>query len=177
MKCEEARTKMMAVLDGEPVDQAALDAHLARCADCREAWERLAAAERLLRGIPRLQAPAGFVGRTLARIDRKRRIRRAMLGGLALAAVAASGLALGVGTVVWDLSDLVKTLSPLLRAGLALAPRLADLAHTLIRSLYLTADALAAWFLLLAGCGLIATIGANWVWWLVVRRLQPTTVP
>ncbi|HEY77372.1 MAG TPA: hypothetical protein G4O00_14540 [Thermoflexia bacterium] len=176
MECETARNVMMEYLDGKPVDRGALEAHLSRCAECREAWERLARVEQLLREAPTVSAPMGFVGRTLAHLDRKRRIRRAVLGGLVLTTVAVGGGILGLGATVWGLSDLFEALGPLLRATLTLAPRLADVARTLLRSLCLTADALTAWLLLLAGCGLVAAIGANWIWWWVVRRVQAATI-
>ncbi len=173
MGCEEARSAMMDRLDGEPVDEAALEVHLSRCAACRQEWERMAAVERLLRDAPMVPAPAGFVGRTLARIDRKRRIRRAVFGGLALAAAVVGGTFLALGPAVWGLSGLFDILGPLVRAGPVLLFRLADAAGAVLRSLCVTVDALTAWLLLLAVCGLATAVGANWIWWRIVRRLQP----
>ncbi|HHS98546.1 MAG TPA: hypothetical protein ENK08_11775 [Chloroflexi bacterium] len=172
MKCEQARSLMMAYLDGEPVDQEALADHIARCPECREAWERLRAVERLLREAPVASAPTGFAGRVLARVDRRRRVRRTVLGSLTLIIATAAGGILGLGAAVWSLSGLFQFLDLLLRAAPTLIPRLADVAGTLLRSLCLTVDALTAWLLLLAICGLVAAVAANWVWWRVVRRVQ-----
>lgn len=174
MECEETRSAMMDRLDGEATDEAAMEAHLSRCAACRQAWKRMTALERLLQDTPIVPAPAGFVGRTLARIDRKRRIRRAALGGLALAAAVVGGTSLALGLTVWDLSGLFDVLGPLVRAGPVLLPRLADAAGALLRSLCVTVGALTTWLPLLAACGLITAVGANWIWWRIVRRLQPT---
>lgn len=50
MNCEAARAAIEAhfALDEAPVDEAAVQAHLATCAACRELWERLARVEAVL---------------------------------------------------------------------------------------------------------------------------------
>lgn len=67
MNCDDARELCSALVDEAltPTERAALDAHLAGCADCRRELERLRATVSLLRAAPPLRAPAGFVDRVL----------------------------------------------------------------------------------------------------------------
>jgi hypothetical protein len=67
-----AEQRMQEALDGvlAPAERAALDAHLATCAQCRAAWEELSAFDTLLTHAARIQpAPAGFAREALARIN------------------------------------------------------------------------------------------------------------
>ncbi|HUG37321.1 MAG TPA: zf-HC2 domain-containing protein [Candidatus Limnocylindrales bacterium] len=67
MTCDDARELCSALVDEAlmPDERAALDAHLAGCADCRRELERLRATVSLLRAAPPARAPAGFVDRVL----------------------------------------------------------------------------------------------------------------
>jgi hypothetical protein len=66
--CEETRELFSARLDGAlaPEARAALDGHLAACAECAREWERFATTVELLRAVAPARAPAGFVDRVLA---------------------------------------------------------------------------------------------------------------
>src|SRR5271166_1397366 len=89
MNCLECQDVLQQRLDGDPIaDRAALDLHLAACAECRA---RHAAAQRLeegLRGTPRPTPPADLTDRTVARVldDRLRRLRLRRRVGFLLAA-------------------------------------------------------------------------------------------
>ncbi|HYT89234.1 MAG TPA: zf-HC2 domain-containing protein, partial [Gemmataceae bacterium] len=91
MNCLECQELLQRRLDGEPLtDRAALDQHLAGCAECRE---RLAAAQRLMEGLRGLHYPApsaDLAQRTTDRVlqDRLRRLRlRRRVGWLLAASV------------------------------------------------------------------------------------------
>ena len=104
MNCPECQDVLQRRLDGEPVPRsAALDAHLAECAECRE---RHAAARRLLDGLRRLPAagaPADLTRRILAGVERDRaeRRRRARRGLAVTLALAASILLMAAAGYVW----------------------------------------------------------------------------
>ena len=68
MTCDEARARFSDVADARlaPAEQAAWDAHLATCADCRREWAGFQRTVGLLHGLPRHRAPAGFVERVMA---------------------------------------------------------------------------------------------------------------
>ena len=178
MKCEQALKGMTDALDGElsPGDQAALEDHLARCTDCRAEWDRLQAVEQLLREAPITPPSAGFTGRVLARLDRRRRIWQAALGGLALTAGMAAITFLRVAPAVWTLPDLAGGLSALSRTGSALFTHLTDAAGTLLNSLCLTARALALPVAPMVLCGLTAALVGSLVWLGLIRWLQPARV-
>ena len=67
MTCHEARERFSALLDDALAggERAALDAHLAGCAECRRELERFRATVTLLHRIEPARAPAGFVDRVL----------------------------------------------------------------------------------------------------------------
>jgi len=68
MTCTETRDLFSALADDAltPAERAALDAHLAGCADCRRELAGLLRTVKLVRAIDPSRAPAGFVDRVLA---------------------------------------------------------------------------------------------------------------
>jgi anti-sigma factor RsiW len=73
-------------LDGRlsSAEDGALDNHLAACSTCRGEWEALSSVDRALSAAPVLEAPLQLQVRVLARLERRRRVRGALLGGSAL---------------------------------------------------------------------------------------------
>jgi Predicted integral membrane protein (DUF2275)/Putative zinc-finger len=67
MTCDEIRALFSDVADARlaPGEQAAWDAHLATCADCRREWASFQRTLGLLQGLPRHRAPDGFVDRVM----------------------------------------------------------------------------------------------------------------
>ena len=109
MRCEHAGEMLSARLDDRltGVERRALDAHLALCAACRREWEALASVHRAFSGAPAIQAPSSVVLGTLARIQRRQRVRGAIYGGGALL----------LGTIVLALVMLTPLLTAALNAG------------------------------------------------------------
>ena len=177
MNCERAMEWMMAALDGElePGRRASLEDHLAHCAACRAEWEHLQAVERVLREAPMVRPSAGFAGRVLARLDRRRRVRRALLGGAALVAGAAALFLLSLAPTAWFLSKPAGVLAVARTEGLLLG-RLADAACTLLDSLLLTAGVLAPVAASLGLCGLVSAAFVGLAWLGLLWRLQPVVV-
>jgi hypothetical protein len=68
MTCTETRDLFSALADDAltPVERAALDAHLAGCAECRRELARFERTVKLVRALDPAHAPAGFVDRVLA---------------------------------------------------------------------------------------------------------------
>ncbi len=105
MRCEWASELMSLHLDGQPHDEAGLQAHLATCPTCQQRWRGLQSVERLLARPPMAQPPADFTARVMARLPRPAPVNpwRVLggwlvlgLGGLALGLLVFSPLALGV---------------------------------------------------------------------------------
>jgi len=67
MTCHDAREQFSALVDDAltPRERAALDAHLATCADCRRELQRFRDTVAMLRAVEPLRAPAGFVDHLL----------------------------------------------------------------------------------------------------------------
>jgi len=67
MTCHDAREAFSALVDGAlgADERAALDGHLATCAECRRELQRFRDTVALLRGAAPVRAPAGFVDRIL----------------------------------------------------------------------------------------------------------------
>ena len=83
MSCHDARQLFSALADDALTapERAALDAHLASCAECRREWERFRATVALLHAVEHPRAPVGFVDRVLGatgRAPRHRRVLRAL---------------------------------------------------------------------------------------------------
>src|SRR5438093_12133267 len=83
MSCHDARELFSARADDALTapERAALDAHLASCAECRRESERFRATIALLHAVEHPRAPVGFVDRVLGatiRVPRHRRVLRAL---------------------------------------------------------------------------------------------------
>ncbi len=67
MTCHDAREQFSMLVDDALTagERAALDAHLATCADCRRELQRFRATVSLVRAVAPVRAPAGFVDRVL----------------------------------------------------------------------------------------------------------------
>jgi putative zinc finger protein len=67
MNCHDAREQFSSLIDDalSADERAALDAHLATCADCRRELQRFRDTVALMRGAAPVRAPAGFVDRVL----------------------------------------------------------------------------------------------------------------
>jgi len=165
---------MMQELDGDlgSAQRVELETHLAGCASCQAEWDRLQELERLLKGAPAVRPSVGFVGRVLARVDRRRQFRQVVLGGLALAAGAAAVTFLSIAPAVWTLPSISGDLLTLWRGeGLAII-RLVGAAATLLRSLRLTTGALVLPAAPLLLCGVVVALTMALLWLRLIQRLQ-----
>jgi hypothetical protein len=72
MMCHDVREQLSALIDDALAshERETLDAHLATCADCRRELEQLRATAALLRRLPVVRAPAGFVDRVMTAAHR-----------------------------------------------------------------------------------------------------------
>lgn len=96
MECQEVRAQLSAWLDAEldEATEAALSAHVSRCAACQREWRQLTALETAL-GELSAPVPAGLAEKVLAQIRPPR--RRQWWQSVALAACLVLGVALGGG--------------------------------------------------------------------------------
>jgi hypothetical protein len=80
MTCHDVRDRLSLLMDEALAlpERAAVDAHLATCAECRRELEQLRATVALLDRLPPARAPAGFVDRVMAEAYRPSWPRRAL---------------------------------------------------------------------------------------------------
>lgn len=176
MSCEEALERMMMALDGDlsAEDEEALAAHLEVCGPCRARWERLQAAEALLRSAPLVSPPPGFVGRVMARVDRRRARQRAFFGGLALAMGTALILLISCLPLLRMLPGWANfTVAFASYGGDVLLSHLVSAARLLARSLGVLAGAVFIRMLPLALCSLMTALLLAGLWWNLLRRWRP----
>jgi predicted anti-sigma-YlaC factor YlaD len=178
MKTEHVLEWMMQSLDGEldPVHQTEMEGHLAQCGSCQAEWMRLQALEQLLRGAPTLQPSAGFTGRVMAGLDRRRRAQRVSLGGFALALAAVAVAILTLGPTFAAMPSMAERLVSFSETTGLLVTGLANTVGTILNSLWLTFQALARPTLPTALGGLLLAVAANLMWLGLMRRLRPVRV-
>jgi len=166
---------MMQALDGDlgSAQRVGLETHLAGCVSCQAEWDRLQELERLLKRAPTVGPSVGFMGRVLARVDRRRRLRRLALGGLALAGGAAAATFLSIAPAVWTLPGISGDLLTLWRGESLAVTRLVGAVATLLESLRLTTSALVLPAAPLFLCCVVSALMMGLLWLRLVQRLQP----
>lgn len=175
MECDET-LEWMTIADELPDEERqVLEAHIATCDRCRVRWEQLQAVEVVLSQAPLLSPPPGFVGRVMARVDRRRARQRAFFGGLALAAGTAFILLIGFLPVLRMLPGWGGFLVALSRSGSLLLGHLLGIARLFLNSLGLLAGALVIRTLPLAICSLMTALFLGGLWWILLRRWQPAS--
>ena len=145
MRCDWASELMSLRLDGQPHDEAGLQAHLASCPACRQRWQGLQAVDRLLAHPPMAQPSADFTARVMARLPGPAPLNPwrvlsgwllMLVGGVALALMLFGPLALSAWAFIQQpevsvLTWLVQVLFQVRDLGLALL-RVANSLLTLI---------------------------------------------
>lgn len=152
-------------------------AHLEVCAACREAWEEVMAAHRLLIRAEAIPAPAGFHDRVMTALDSgvsrplilSARVRAALLVLLGVSGAAASVLA--VGTIVAlvggaSLAAIARTLARVLHVFLLLATEVVDMLSLMVKVLVMT-----PWMPALVLAAVLSTLLALWTMRFYSRRL------
>lgn len=175
MECSEALERMMLALDEElpPEARRMLESHLEACAPCRAQWERLQRVEQVLQGAPLVVPPPGFVGRVMARVDRRRARRRSVLGGLALATGAAVVILIGLLPILWMAPSVANFLTFLVHGGDILLGCLVGATRLFLDSLHLLLGVLLSLTLPLAFCNLLLALALGTLWLGLFRRWQP----
>ena len=101
MSCKAIREQFDERLDGRlaPSQQAAFDAHIGACADCRSEWRAYAGAWEVIERQPGIEPSFRFVERTLRRLDERPTAARSWFWQPAVrwATLGAAVVALGVG--------------------------------------------------------------------------------
>ena len=174
MSTEHVLEWIMQSLDGEldPVHQAEMEDHLAQCDSCQAEWARMQALERLLREAPTLQPSVGFTSRVMSGLDRRRRVRRVAVGGLALATAGVAVAILTLIPTVVAMPSMAERLVSFSETGGLLMTGMGNIIGTILKSFWLTFQMLARPALPTALGGLLLAVAANLLWLGLMRRFR-----
>ena len=164
---------MSAQLDGylEDSETSRLQYHLASCSACRKEMQRMKALDQLFRPAPIEEAPSHLYFRVMSRIERQKQVRRAVIGGLALSAGAATLALLVLVPFALGLLGNVGVARALLTGGLDTVTQLLALFDALSRTFLVLLNQFAVPLTALGiGC-LLITMMLNGLWIALVRKL------
>jgi anti-sigma factor RsiW len=174
MHCDQAGEMMSARLDGrlDSTEVTLLEDHLARCGACQAEWYRLQALDSLLASAPMLHAPIRLRVQVMARLSRRERARRAIIGGTALALGTVALALLALAPVLFGLLDATGITPALISGGPKTVVQLLASLGVAGRALLVLADSFAAPLALLSLCSLAVALALNCLWIGAVRRLR-----
>lgn len=174
MRCEQAMKLMSARLDGELGEKeiARLEAHMATCSACRAEWYRLRAMDRLLCSAAMLSAPSGFPLRVMARIRRRDRTRRVVIGGVLLLLGTIALSLLVVAPALLGLLRVADIVPVLVVGGPEVLAHLFALPRVLAKTALLLVNQFATPIVFVGAFGLMVTLALNGLWIGAVHRLQ-----
>jgi predicted anti-sigma-YlaC factor YlaD len=174
MECGKASEAMSARLDGriDPAGSRKLDEHLASCRACREQWRRMLAVDAVLSTASMVAAPVGLSAEVLGRLDRARRLRRGLVGGLGMAAASAAVAVVFILPLGLQLLNLLG-IAPALIAGLPeTAAHVLPSIESTGRAAVLVARGVLLPLAVVALCSVAAILVGNVVWLGALKRLR-----
>lgn len=176
MQCQQASEMMSLRLDGRlgDAEEAALEAHLAACESCQATWHRLQALECLLRSAPAVAPPPRMRVHTLARLERREKARRTLVGSAVLALGTIAVTLIILAPLLAGLLEALRIAPALVAGGPATLAQLVSSWSAMGRALLLLIEEFAAPLALFALCGLATAAVLNILWIGTLRRLRAT---
>ena len=174
MHCDQATEMMSARLDArlDGTQMALLEKHLATCSACLVQWRRMQALHGLLASAPMVRAPLRLRMLTLARLERRERTRRAIIGSTTLALGTVTLALLAFAPAVLNLLTATGIAPALISGGPETLVQFLALLSAVGRALLVLAERLVAPLALLSLCGLTTALALNSLWIGAVRRLS-----
>ena len=174
MRCDQASEMMSARLDARlnGVEMALLEEHLATCNACLAQWRRMQALDGLLASAPMVRAPLRLRALVLARLERRERTRRAIIGSTTLALGTVTLALLALAPAAFNLLSATGIAPALISGGPETIVQLLALLGAIGRTLLVLAERLAVPLALLSLCGLATAAALNSLWIGAVRRLS-----
>ncbi|MDY6877653.1 MAG: zf-HC2 domain-containing protein [Chloroflexota bacterium] len=176
MFCEQAGEMMSARLDGhlDSTEIAILENHLVSCSACQAEWHSLQALDRALASAPMMRAPVHLRVQIMARLSRKEQVRRAIIGGTALALGTVALALLALVPIFVGLLDATGFAPALVSGGPETLTQLLALLGAIGRTILILADKFATPIVCLGLFCLMTALALNGLWLGAVRRLRPT---
>ena len=176
MHCEQASEMMSARLDArlDNIEITTLENHLAGCSACQAAWQSMQALDCLLASAPLVRAPVRLRVQVMARLQRRDRARRAIVGGAALALGTVTLALLGLAPALLDLLNATGIAPALVSGGPETLVQLLALLGATGRTLLVLVEKLAIPLAFLGLCSLGVALALNSLWMGAVRLLRTT---
>jgi predicted anti-sigma-YlaC factor YlaD len=161
-------------LDGrlDEKDSALLDKHLAGCQACQTQWQKLQALDGLLSTAPMVQSPVRVRVQVMARLERRDKARRAIIGGTTLALGSVALAILLMAPALIGLLEVTGVAPALIRGGPTTLLHLLGAGETLGRTYIGLIGSLAIPLAVLGVCGVASALALNGLWFGAMRRLR-----
>jgi len=174
MHCEQAGEMMSARLDSrlDSTEVTLLEEHLAGCTACQAEWRRLQTLDSLLASAPMVYAPVRLRVRVMARLDRRERARRAIIGGTTLALGTVALVMLTLAPALLGLMNVTGIAPALISGGPETIVQLLALLGAVGRALLVLAEKFVVPLASLSLCSLVVALALNNLWIGAVRRLR-----
>jgi predicted anti-sigma-YlaC factor YlaD len=173
MECKQASESMSLRLDGrlEGPDAGSLDAHLSTCYTCQVEWDGLQALDSLLTAAPTVHPPVRLRVQVMARLERRDRARRAIVGGTALALGTVALALLALAPALLNLMNAAGIAPALISGGPATVAQLLVFSRTMGRTMLVLLERFVVPLVSLGMCSLVMALALNSLWMGAVRRL------
>jgi len=167
---------MSARLDGrlDSAEIALLEQHLAGCSACRAEWRGQRALHRLLTTAPMVRAPVRLRVHVMARLERRERARRAIIGGTALALGTVALALLALAPAVIGLLNATGIAPALISGGPETVAQLLTFLGAMSRATLVLVEKFAIPLAFLGLCNLAVALALDSLWIGAVRRLRAT---
>ena len=174
MHCDQVSEMMSARLDArlDGTQMALLEEHLAACSACLVQWRRMQALHGVLASAPMVRAPLRLRMLVLARLERRERTRRAIIGSTTLALGTVTLALLALAPAALNLLSATGIAPALISGGPETLVQFVALLSAVGRALLVLAERLAVPLALLSLCGLATALALNSLWIGAVRRLS-----
>jgi len=174
MRCEQAGKMMSARLDGrlDSTEVTLLEDHLVECGACQAEWHRLQALDGLLASAPMVRAPVRLRVQVMARLSRREKARRAIIGGTALTLGTVALALLALAPLLLGLLDVTGIAPALISGGPETIAQLLAVMGTVGRALLVLAEKFAAPLAFLGLFSLTLALALNRLWIGAVRYLR-----
>jgi len=165
---------MSARLDGRlgSTEIALLEDHLATCSACQAEWRSLQELDRVLLSAPMARAPVRLRMQVMARLNRREQVRRAIIGGTALALGTVALALLMLAPIFIGLLDATDIAPALVSGGPETIIQLLALLGAVGRALLVLAEKFAAPLAFLGLFSLVLALALNGLWMGAVHRLH-----
>ena len=176
MRCKQANEMMSEWLDQrlDAPDIARLEAHLAECETCQQAWQAMQSVDSLLSDAAQtmVSPPVRMRVQVMARLSRRDRARRALLGGTTLTIGGVALALVSLSPVLMYAFQLIGLAPAIITGGPETLRQLITHWSTSVQTLLIVGRNLALPLALAGLCTLVVAVVANGVWIGSLRRAR-----